>query len=87
MLELFKYQKISGLVPSEFDLLVLASQMSGTSAASERNFSLAGHVVCARKSPLKSSSVNNLLLLNSALKPESLNKLNMPNKIFLVTSH
>ena len=37
-----------------------------TSSASERNFSLAGHVVSARRSSLKSSSVNNILFLNSA---------------------
>ena len=38
-----------------------------TSAANERNFSLAGHVVSARKSTLKSSSVNNVLFMNSAI--------------------
>ena len=39
-----------------------------TSSASERNFSLAGHVVSARRSSLKSSSVNNILFLNSAIR-------------------
>ncbi len=37
-----------------------------TSSASERNFSLAGVVVTARRSCLTSSSVNDLLFLNSA---------------------
>ena len=39
-----------------------------TSAASERNFSLAGHVVSARRSRLNSSSVNNILLMNNAMR-------------------
>ena len=39
-----------------------------SSSASERNFSLAGHVVSARRSSLKSSSVNNILFLNSAIR-------------------
>ena len=39
-----------------------------TSSASERNFSHAGHVVSARRSCLKSSSVNDVLFLNSALR-------------------
>ena len=39
-----------------------------TSAASERNFSVAGNVVSDRRSCLKSSSVNDILFLNSARK-------------------
>ena len=39
-----------------------------TSAASERNFSLAGHVVSARRSRLSGSSVNDILFLNNALR-------------------
>jgi hypothetical protein len=43
-------------------LCVMAS-----SAASERNFSLAGHVVSERRTSLASSSVNNILLINSSM--------------------
>ncbi len=39
-----------------------------TSAASEINFSLAGHVVSARRSRLNGSSVDNILLVNSAMR-------------------
>ena len=39
-----------------------------TSAPSERVFSLAGHVVSARRSSLKPSSVNDVLFMNSRLK-------------------
>lgn len=39
-----------------------------TSAPSERNFSLAGHVVNKRRSCLASSSVNDILLVNSSMK-------------------
>ena len=39
-----------------------------TSAASERNFSLAGHVVSARRSCLNPANVNDILFMNSALK-------------------
>ena len=43
-----------------------------TSSASERVFSHAGHVVSARRSCLKSSSVNDVLFLNSALRAKKL---------------
>ena len=52
-------------------LAIIARRTLGimpTSAASERNFSLAGHVVDERRSSLRSDSVNNILLLNSALR-------------------
>ena len=39
-----------------------------SSAPSERNFSLAGHVVSSRRSSLKPSSVDNILFLNSSIK-------------------
>lgn len=39
-----------------------------SSAPSERNFSVAGHVVSSRRTSLKPSSVNNILFLNSAWK-------------------
>ena len=39
-----------------------------TSAASERNFSLAGYVVSARRSSIKGANVNNILLIHSSLK-------------------
>ena len=39
-----------------------------TSAASERNFSVAGNVVTERRTNLKSSQINDILLINSALK-------------------
>jgi hypothetical protein len=39
-----------------------------TSAASERTFSLAGFVVDERRSSLKPQNVNNILLVNSALR-------------------
>ena len=39
-----------------------------TSAASERNFIVAGNVVSNRRSCLKSSCVNDILFMNSALK-------------------
>ena len=38
-----------------------------TSAPSEDNFSLAGHVVSSRRTRLNGSSVNDILFLNSAL--------------------
>ena len=39
-----------------------------TSAASERNFSLAGHVVNDPRASLRSDSVNSILLVNSSLR-------------------
>lgn len=39
-----------------------------TSAASERNFSLAGHIVSSRRTSLAPSSVDNILFMNSYLK-------------------
>ena len=39
-----------------------------TSAASERNFSLAGHVVSERRATLRSSSVNDILFVNGSLR-------------------
>jgi len=41
--------------------------VSCQSAASERNFSLAGHVVNSRRTRLNGSSVNDILFVNSAL--------------------
>jgi len=38
-----------------------------TSPASEQNFSLADHIESASRSTLKSSSVNNVLFMNSAI--------------------
>ena len=51
-------------------LAILAQNTLGvmaTSAASERNFSLAGHVVSQRRTMLNPTSVNNILFMNSAL--------------------
>ena len=58
-----------------FELLLLitidAAKLTASSVtsntASERNFSLAGHVVSARRSTLISPSVNNILFMNSAI--------------------
>ena len=45
-----------------------------TSSASERNFSLAGATVSARRSCLSSTSVNSILFLNSALRNKEVQK-------------
>jgi len=54
--------------PALSDLVKNTLCVMATSTVSERVFRMAGHVVNSRRANLKSSSVNDILFFNSALK-------------------
>lgn len=68
---LYWWKENSSIYPGLAAIAKNVLSVMSTSAASERNFSLAGHVVSAKRANLKGSSVNNILFLNSALRQKS----------------
>ena len=75
---------VPGLKNSSLAWKVFAAVMS-SSSTSEKNFSLAEHVVSARRSSLKNSYINYILFLNSAIYAKRMREWNYYNMIWKLT--